>query len=387
MIVDQISDSQEIVVKPLGQQLKGLNCYAGATIMGDGRIALILDIVGIGVLSGVIARRAGQAQRRPPRGAARRLRRPPEGPCCCSAPAAFERLAMPLSQVARLENIPATSVERAAGRAVVQYRQRILPLLLAEMLGGSRRGRRDPARSSSTATRTSEFGLVVDEITDIVDGTVGNPVSLRTPGLAGLGGRRRPGDGFSGSRSGRPMGLRIDSGVAVESLRRRSRKAPAMALGGGARMTRSRPPMPPSQYATFLVAGSLPRIEVLEVQEVLREQRLTPVPLAPAVVAGLINLRGQIVPELDMRRMLRLPPRADGSRPFSVVVRTEHGAVSLRVDEIGDVLELDASSFELPPRNVDAHLRAAARGAQVERPSAAGVGHRPDGGGRRGISS
>ena len=125
---------------------------------------------------------AGQAHARPPRGAARRLRRPPAGRCCSAGPAAFERLAIPLAQVARLENIPATSVERAAGRAAVQYRQRILPLLhLAEMLGGSRRSRRDPARLSFTATSASEFGLVVDEISDIIDETIGDPVSLRPP--------------------------------------------------------------------------------------------------------------------------------------------------------------------------------------------------------------
>ncbi len=112
------------------------------------------------------------------------------------------------------------------------------------------------------------------------------------------------------------------------------------------------------QYATFLVGDHYLGIGVLDVLEVLRDQHLTPVPLAPAVVAGLINLRGQIVPELDMRRVLGLPLREPDSTTFSVVVRTEHGAVSLLVDEIDDVLELDASSFEHPPQNVDAHVRA-----------------------------
>jgi purine-binding chemotaxis protein CheW len=116
------------------------------------------------------------------------------------------------------------------------------------------------------------------------------------------------------------------------------------------------------QYATFRVGDHYLGIGVLEVQEVLREQRVTPVPLAPAVVAGLINLRGQIVPELDLRHLLQLPPGAPDAATFSVVVRTEHGAVSLRVDEIDDVLELDASSFEPIPRNVDPHVRQLLRG-------------------------
>jgi len=110
------------------------------------------------------------------------------------------------------------------------------------------------------------------------------------------------------------------------------------------------------QYATFLVAGHYLGVDVLGVQEVLRQQKLTPVPLAPDVVEGLINLRGQIVPALDMRRLLHLPPRDPAISPLSVVVRTEHGAVSLQVDEIGDVVDLDNSSFERPPRNVAAEL-------------------------------
>jgi purine-binding chemotaxis protein CheW len=112
-----------------------------------------------------------------------------------------------------------------------------------------------------------------------------------------------------------------------------------------------------TQYATFLVGDHYLGIPVPDVQEVLCEQSITRVPLAPAVVAGLINLRGQIVPELDMRQLLELPPRACGSATFSVVVRSEHGAVSLLVDEIDDVMELDASSFEPAPQNVDARVR------------------------------
>jgi purine-binding chemotaxis protein CheW len=113
-----------------------------------------------------------------------------------------------------------------------------------------------------------------------------------------------------------------------------------------------------TQYATFLVGDHYLGIGVSDVQEVLREQPVTPVPLSPAVVAGLINLRGKIVPQLDMRRLLNLPPREAESATFSVVVRTEEGAVSLLVDEIDDVVELDASSSEHPPQNADPSVRA-----------------------------
>jgi len=112
------------------------------------------------------------------------------------------------------------------------------------------------------------------------------------------------------------------------------------------------------QYATFFVDGLFFGIDVLHVQEVLRYQEMTRVPLAPDVIEGLINLRGQIVTAVDMRRRLKLQARADGQTPMNAVVRSEEGAaVSLLVDEIGDVLEVDSETFETPPENVAAAAR------------------------------
>ena len=116
------------------------------------------------------------------------------------------------------------------------------------------------------------------------------------------------------------------------------------------------------QLATFIVGKFLFGIDVLNVQEVLRFQRMTKVPLAPPVIVGLINLRGQIVPALDMRRRLFFEPRNDEEMPMNLVVRTEDGAVSLLVDEIGDVLELKPSAFENTPANVSANVREMIRG-------------------------
>jgi len=115
-------------------------------------------------------------------------------------------------------------------------------------------------------------------------------------------------------------------------------------------------------YATFLVAGHYLGIDVLEVQEVLLEQRLTPIPLASAVVEGLINLRGQIVPAIDLRRVLKLPPAGSGQDRFNVVARSREGPVSLRVDEIGDVVELDAAGLSPPPENLDPAIGGLLRG-------------------------
>lgn len=104
-----------------------------------------------------------------------------------------------------------------------------------------------------------------------------------------------------------------------------------------------------SQLATFHVSELEFGVDVCRVQEVLRYQAMTRVPLAPKVLRGLINLRGQIVTAIDVRERLALPPSESGEYPMNMIVRTEEGAVSLLVDSIGDVIDVDPSSFEPVP--------------------------------------
>src|SRR5262249_58531769 len=99
------------------------------------------------------------------------------------------------------------------------------------------------------------------------------------------------------------------------------------------------------------------------VQEVIRYQEMTRVPLAPPVVRGLINLRGQIVTAIDLRRRLELTDRPADQLPVNVVVHTDDGAVSLLVDEIGDVLEVREKLFERPPDTLKGAGRGLIRGA------------------------
>jgi purine-binding chemotaxis protein CheW len=106
------------------------------------------------------------------------------------------------------------------------------------------------------------------------------------------------------------------------------------------------------QFSTFYVAGLYLGINVLRVQEVLQFQPMTRIPGAPAVVQGLINLRGQIVTAIDMRRRLQLPPREELDKPMNLVLRTDGDAVSLLVDRIGDVVEVDAASRAPAPQNL-----------------------------------
>jgi purine-binding chemotaxis protein CheW len=106
------------------------------------------------------------------------------------------------------------------------------------------------------------------------------------------------------------------------------------------------------QFSTFTVGDLFFGIDVVKVQEVLRYQPMTRIPLSPSVIEGLINLRGQIVTALDMRRRLGLKPAEDGTVPMNMVIRTADGAVSLLVDEIGDVLGVPVESYEEVPPNM-----------------------------------
>jgi purine-binding chemotaxis protein CheW len=116
------------------------------------------------------------------------------------------------------------------------------------------------------------------------------------------------------------------------------------------------------QFSTFFVADLFFGVDVLDVQEVLRAQQMTPVPRAPDVIQGLINLRGQIVTAIDMRRRLQLPPQSEDQASMNMVIRSADGAVSLLVDEIGDVLQMEAGSYERPPQNLDPAAREVIRG-------------------------
>ncbi len=105
----------------------------------------------------------------------------------------------------------------------------------------------------------------------------------------------------------------------------------------------------PKQYCTFYLDGLFFGVNVLGVQEVIKFQPMTQVPLASPVVSGLINLRGQIVTAIDLRRRLELEDREENTPPMNVVVRTDDGPVSLLVDDIGDVLDVSDDTFEPPP--------------------------------------
>ena len=117
------------------------------------------------------------------------------------------------------------------------------------------------------------------------------------------------------------------------------------------------------QLCTFYVGDGYFGIPVDQVQEVVRTQPITPVPLAPRVVRGLINLRGQILAAIDLRYRLGLGEPGDPAKLMNVVVRTDDSPVSFLVDEIGEVLDVDEQAFEAPPETLQGDMRELIGGA------------------------
>ncbi|MFO0593302.1 MAG: chemotaxis protein CheW [Polyangiaceae bacterium] len=181
LLVDTIHDTEEIVVKPLGRELKGLDVYAGATIMGDGRVALILDVTGLAARAGVAV-----SERRISSSAAQDGAHADHGPAeklLIFRAGGDAPMALPLAAVARLEEFPRTRVEHMGETDAIQYRGEILPLVyLSEMFGG-RRAEGDLLQVVVHTFQGRSVGFVVDAIDDIVEQ---QPTAMRRSGRRGM---------------------------------------------------------------------------------------------------------------------------------------------------------------------------------------------------------
>ncbi len=116
------------------------------------------------------------------------------------------------------------------------------------------------------------------------------------------------------------------------------------------------------QLATFYVDNLFFGIDVMEVQEVLRKQELTPVPLASDTVEGLINLRGQIITAIDLRKRLKIKPRETDAKCMNIIVQGDEGALSLVVDRVGDVVELTEETLEPVPNTLSSEQKEVVQG-------------------------
>ena len=185
LVVDEVNDSEEIVVKPLGKQLKGLPIYAGATIMGDGRVALILDVWGLVQRAKISAGNKQQTE----------VEHVGEGTSSQTIRQTLllvqvgteGRVAIPLSKVARLEKVKASEVESASGEEVMQYRGDILSLVrLSTVLAIPSRpdeGEDTTMQLAVIAHEGQQAGLIVERIVDIVDEAITTQAQTGRPGI------------------------------------------------------------------------------------------------------------------------------------------------------------------------------------------------------------
>jgi two-component system chemotaxis sensor kinase CheA len=172
LVVDDINDTEEIVVKPLSKQLKSINLYAGATIMGDGRVALILDVLGLAQRANVVSGARDRARTE----AESRIAVTDTGRTTVLLFQYGEdgRMAVDLSVVARLEEFSANSIETTGDQEVVQYRGQIMPLVRVAGVLQSRNWKAVENEQESLqvvvyASEGRSIGLVVDRIIDIVE--------------------------------------------------------------------------------------------------------------------------------------------------------------------------------------------------------------------------
>jgi purine-binding chemotaxis protein CheW len=122
--------------------------------------------------------------------------------------------------------------------------------------------------------------------------------------------------------------------------------------------------MSSQRYCTFLLDEYQFGIEVDKIQEAIRHQDMTTVPLAHSVITGLINLRGHIVTAMGLRKRLGMPNRSeDAPLPMNIVIQDGESPVSFVVDKIGDVMEVEDLLFEAPPPTLDETTRKLVKGA------------------------
>ena len=186
LVVDSINDTEEIVVKPLGKLLKGLPCYAGATIMGDGKVALILDVMGIAQAGRVGGE--GRDQKMANSDKDQKQSSGTKQTLLLLQVGESRRMAVPLDLVARLEEFQGDKVELASGQAVMQYRDQILPLIdLPQMFGGAPALDGQPRAMQVIVHNGPQggVGFVVDRILDIVEEDLAIQRKARSHGLLG----------------------------------------------------------------------------------------------------------------------------------------------------------------------------------------------------------
>ena len=286
LVVDRVINTEEIVVKAVGGQMKAIGLYSGATVLGDGTVALILDVQ-------ALARRALRTEttdRQDSQKAAAHAAAASETErqrMLLAAIGGGRRVAIPLDTVTRLEQVRADAVEKVGNREVVQYRGAILPIVrLDRHLGAYNETDREVLEVIVYADHGRSVAIVVEEILDIVDGEAAIRSDIDDLGLLGS---AVLGDKVTELLDVRAAILAADPAFyttpaaipAIPDQMTPPASPPLCWRSDVTAPTDNKAPATSGQLATFRLDGDLYGIEVEHVQEVLRSQQLTRVPLAP----------------------------------------------------------------------------------------------------------
>lgn len=348
LVVDTINDTEEIVVKALDRHAKSVAMYAGTTILGDGQVALILDVFQLATQVGLLNEdRPGSLMNS--EDSSDEEQEEVESFLLFSI-GDNQRMAVRLPDVYRLENFSTSQIEHSNLQEVIQYRGSIIPLIRLSSVLGHHSSAEHDSDQIKVVIHTHEglgVGIVVDAITDIVQATE----------------VIESGEGTCKSfvLDGMVTDL-LDLTDIVSGVL--SNSTSAAALDENLVGTEDDEECTIQQYCTFYLGDLYFAVDVMQVQEVLRHQLMTRVPRTSGVVQGLINLRGQTVTALDMRRRLGLPPLSAGDSssgecalPMNVVLRSNGNIVSILVDRIGDVVTVEDSELAEIPDTVQPSVR------------------------------
>ena len=191
LVVDEVNDTEEIVVKPLGDQLKGLSAFAGATIMGDGNVALILDVLGLAQRARIVSENSKNDETVADSLSTDEATDDSLRSLLILGMGNDRKMAVDLSLVARLEEFEHSKVEMAGSREAVQYRDRIMPLVMLPRVFGADSGDHKEASDRDTLhvvvynAADQSVGLVVEEILDVVEERVHIQQCARLDGIVG----------------------------------------------------------------------------------------------------------------------------------------------------------------------------------------------------------
>ena len=334
LVVDGLADPEEIVVKPLAGVLREIGYYAGATILGNGEMALILNPsaiakeMGIGVSSDLTEESDGAAEA--------------VGREYLLVETNHRRAALPLELVERIERIPRSSIERVGDRPVLRFGATLLPLddAAAEAL---REEDGDEAQTTVVVCRDGErhVGVTVSQVLDVAAGQ-----SLQEAGTGA------DAEDITLLQDRVTEIYHLSSVSGLDSNRQNDAHRPEFAADPEARTCKEQS----QEVCSIRVGGTTFAVPITHLLEILNAPGSQSVPLAPYIVGGLVHYRGEVLTAVSLRRLLGMEP---GNAPEHVLVfESEDGPFGLFVDAVGEVFRVNDSDHEPNPPTLEARGQA-----------------------------